>query len=94
MSEMNGREIDRTASYMLLSRRRGTLLFRDLLRYRQTIEKLERRNDVLREELDAERNLLVLALHELALATGKKEPQLFIRHWQHDQRQTEKERPV
>ena len=89
MSEMNGnghREVARTPHYLILSRRRGTLLFGQLLANRTRIDRLERRNDSLTDQLEAEANLLVHALHELAIERKEKEPQLFIRRWLTDHR--------
>lgn len=75
-----GREIARTATYMVLSRRQATSLFTQLLKRHERIQRLQRRNDSLHDQLDAEANLLVVALHELAV-TKEKEPQHFIRQW-------------
>lgn len=80
------RELARTASYMVFSRRRGTALYAQLLVNRRYIERLERSNDYLRERADSESNLLVHALHELAVTRKEKEPQLFIRRWLSDHR--------
>lgn len=80
------RELAATPHYLVLSRRRATLLFGQLLADRERIDRLERRRDSLAEQLDGEANLLVHALHELALLRKEKEPQLFIRKWLSDHR--------
>lgn len=82
----NGTELSRTRNYIVLSRRRGTLLFAQLLMGRQHIDRLEARNEDLRGQLRDEANLLVHALHQLALAQ-EKEPQFFIRRWLRDHRE-------
>lgn len=85
-----GKEIARTASYLVLSRRRGTLLFGQLVSNRERIERLERRNDALAESLAEQSNLLVHALHDLAMSRGSTDPQVFMRRWIQKRRAAEK----
>jgi hypothetical protein len=89
MSEKNGkvngharpRELARTPHYLVLSRERASALFGQLLVNRRRIDDLARHNAAVTERYQAEANLLVLALHELARARKEKEPDLFIRNW-------------
>lgn len=84
---MNGQtQVSRTAGYLVLTRHRATALFEQLLDARQHIEQLTRSNLRWQERCSTETNLLVRALHELALSKGE-EPQLFIRRWLSDRRE-------
>lgn len=82
------REISRTASYMVLSRHRGQSLYRDLLAARALIERLQRAGTSLAGRLGERENLLVLALHELAIEK-EEEPHHFMRAWLADHRNNE-----
>lgn len=44
----------------------------------------ERTIERLRDELDVERSLRAIALHDLARANAAKDPQQFIRRWEND----------
>lgn len=70
-----GVEIVRTRSYIVLSRRRATTLFSQVIAVRE-----------LRARVARQDHLLVLALHELAVMKGV-EPQSFIRTWPRNQPQ-------
>ena len=88
MNEVNGytHELSRTPHYLVLSRRRATTLFAQLLKYQREIANLQRTNSTLKTQLEGDRNLTIHALHELALTRKEKEPQLFIRRWLSDHR--------
>jgi hypothetical protein len=94
MSEINGKEIDRFPNYIVLSRRRATLVFADLLASRQKIESLSRLATSLQDERNAQANLLSHALHELALTRNEKDPQTYMQHWLSEHRTREDEAQV
>jgi len=79
------REITRTASYMVLTRERGTALYAHLLVLRREVVKLRDHTDGLRNQLEDEQALLRIALHQLAREL-EKEPRSFSARWLATQR--------
>jgi len=79
MSE-NGRMIVRTKSLYVLDARQAESLFAQLRRCKIQLANHQDTNHALHERVRGVSNLLMRALHELALAQGK-EPQSFIRTW-------------